>query len=1344
MIKRLKDILLGVAVAALLLPVVAFAARTTIDWVNQSGTTYLQTNFPGGLDLLINGSNRYINFNAVTGSSGYGFRDNGGTLEFKNSGGSWAGFGTGSGAVTSIIAGNNITVSGATGDVTISGLGYPFALSGNATSTKTQFNGGLTAFSTSTIGDGTQVGGLTISGGATTTGNALVQGTLTTSGRATVNGLTVSNVTGSTQCLHVDTNGVVTGTSGDCGVAGAGIQSLTNTYGTQQVGNNQVLATSSPDTNLGMTITSGSNIHTFTPYWIGTLADNRITSSATWNAKVGPSIFTYPTYGGSATSSLLTLSGGFLDTAASSTINGNLLITGNSTTTSATTTNLFSTTASSTNLFASQATIGNAFTINTSGVVTAGTWNGTVIGTSYGGAGTVNGILKANGSGLVSLASNGTDYSLITAKTCNTGDFVSAVIASGTFTCTTPAANGGGGDSFTHTSVFGQTTSATSTLIALTGSPVSLAASSTVRIGTAGNEFIIDSLGHSTSTNATTTNMFSTTASSTNLFGQLINGFGLTSCNGTNALGWSGGSFSCVAVPQGTVTAVSVASANGFAGSSSGGATPALTLTTTITGLLKGNGTAISAATAGIDYLASYDNFPTHTSVFGQTTSGTSTLIALTGSPNSLVASSSVHIGTAGNEFFIDSLGHSTSTNATTTNFFSTTASSTNLFGQLINGFGLTTCTGTNALTWTGGSFTCTAQPQGTVTAVSVASANGFAGSSGGGATPALTLTTSVTGLLKGNGTAISAAALTDFPAQAANTVIANATGVSAVPTAVATSSLGIALSDTTGVLGPTRGGTNQSTYTTGDILYSSNTNTLSKLGIGTGGFVLASSNGIPSWVSTSSITAAPAGANTQLQFNDSSVFAGAATAIWDKVNGYLGLATSTPKATLSVGSTISYSLASTSVWAVAGSYTYTPPANTVYAVVYMWGGGAAGGTSGGGMAAGGGAGAYITGTINSPSTLTFNVAGGGTGGTGFKTGGNGASGGGGGGGSSKFSTLIACGGGGGAPDNASGGGAGASGTSGGAGDSGNSGAGGGGGCNTNGSNGSGTTGGAGGTGGTSATGTNGTGGSANGGAQRGGGGGSSAGASGNGANGTNQGVGGAGSGGAAGGVLGNPGTAGTAGNTTNHDSGGGGGGANVNGGSAGIGASPGAGGGGSGVGSGGNGAPGMVIILSYSATQVAAIQTGNATTSVVITNLGYIGVGTTSPSAAITTSSSGIVAFLVDMVIGVTHYFVEQINSVGHLVTGGPAPTCGTGCTTVVGDDRNMRVVTSSSVSSATVNFANSYTTTPVCIASEESAGVIVADASSTPTTVVLEFASALTSIRIAVHCEISSNFTY
>ncbi|MCH9834614.1 hypothetical protein K0U83_03085 [bacterium] len=52
------------------------------------------------------------------------------------------------------------------------------------------------------------------------------------------------------------------------------------------------------------------------------------------------------------------------------------------------------------------------------------------------------------------------------------------------------------------------------------------------------------------------------------------------------------------------LTSVAVTSANGFAGTSSGGTTPSLTLTTSITGLLKGNGTAMSAATAGTDYSA--------------------------------------------------------------------------------------------------------------------------------------------------------------------------------------------------------------------------------------------------------------------------------------------------------------------------------------------------------------------------------------------------------------------------------------------------------------------------------------------------------------------------------------------------------------------------------------------------------------------------------------------------------------------------------------------------------------------------------------------------------------------
>jgi hypothetical protein len=56
---------------------------------------------------------------------------------------------------------------------------------------------------------------------------------------------------------------------------------------------------------------------------------------------------------------------------------------------------------------------------------------------------------------------------------------------------------------------------------------------------------------------------------------------------------------------SGTVTSVSIVSANGLAGTvATATSTPAITLSTSITGVLKGNGTALSAATAGTDYVA--------------------------------------------------------------------------------------------------------------------------------------------------------------------------------------------------------------------------------------------------------------------------------------------------------------------------------------------------------------------------------------------------------------------------------------------------------------------------------------------------------------------------------------------------------------------------------------------------------------------------------------------------------------------------------------------------------------------------------------------------------------------
>ena len=77
------------------------------------------------------------------------------------------------------------------------------------------------------------------------------------------------------------------------------------------------------------------------------------------------------------------------------------------------------------------------------------------------------------------------------------------------------------------------------------------------------------------------------------------------------------------------------------------------------------------------------------------------------------------------------------------------------------------------------------------------------------------------------------------------------------------------------GTLPAAAGGTSQSTYATGDILYASATNTLSKLTAGTNGYVLTLSSGVPIWAAASGGGGTPGGSSGQLQYNNSSAFGG-------------------------------------------------------------------------------------------------------------------------------------------------------------------------------------------------------------------------------------------------------------------------------------------------------------------------------------------------------------------------------------------------------------------------------------------------------------------------------------
>jgi len=94
---------------------------------------------------------------------------------------------------------------------------------------------------------------------------------------------------------------------------------------------------------------------------------------------------------------------------------------------------------------------------------------------------------------------------------------------------------------------------------------------------------------------------------------------------------------------SGTVTSASVVSANGFAGTvATATTTPAITLSTSITGVIKGNGTAISAATAGTDYVT-----PTGTETLTNKTLTSPTLTTpVLGTPSSGTLSSCTVDGT--------------------------------------------------------------------------------------------------------------------------------------------------------------------------------------------------------------------------------------------------------------------------------------------------------------------------------------------------------------------------------------------------------------------------------------------------------------------------------------------------------------------------------------------------------------------------------------------------------------------------------------------------------------------------------------------------------------------------
>ena len=348
-------------------------------------------------------------------------------------------------------------------------------------------------------------------------------------------------------------------------------------------------------------------------------------------------------------------------------------------------------------------------------------------------------------------------------------------------------------------------------------------------------------------------------------------------------LEWTGTAFAWAAPLAGTVTTASVVAANGFAGTvTNPTTTPAITLTTSVNGLVIGNGSAISAAVAsditgllganpvtvstnlngGLAGSLPYQSGPNTTAFLGIGTPGQVLKVSAGNLPTwgSPAAAAVLTIGTG-----LDGTSYDTSSAVTIK--LADTAVSPGTYGTAIS------------------IPRITVDQQGRLTAVTTNSTIGVSYQGVWNAatnTPILANGTGtqgqyyVTNVAGTNGLGTFAigdwivynGATWDKVDNSQTTSVANfsITGIPAGRYLIGggsspiTGQVGVPASDITGgAIAVANGGTGLATYTTGDTLYASAATTLSTLAIGAVGYIMTSTGTAPQWVNSNTLTVAKA-----------------------------------------------------------------------------------------------------------------------------------------------------------------------------------------------------------------------------------------------------------------------------------------------------------------------------------------------------------------------------------------------------------------------------------------------------------------------------------------------------
>jgi hypothetical protein len=249
-----------------------------------------------------------------------------------------------------------------------------------------------------------------------------IAGAKTFSSDLTVNGLKVGRGAGQISTnTTVGNDALITNATGT-GNTAIGASALKASTGVENtaVGYNALVGNTSGSNNVGIGVVAGAN-NTTGGYniSIGNQAMQQNTSGST-NIAVGAGTIDFMTsgnyntvlggfagryYGSGMSNNTTTMSNSILigyDTRPKLNSGSNEIVIGNSTIGNGSNTVTIGTSSNTKTYLTGD--------LSLSGTITSGTWSGTVIGSNVGGAGVVSGLMKANGTGVVSAAVAGTDY----------------------------------------------------------------------------------------------------------------------------------------------------------------------------------------------------------------------------------------------------------------------------------------------------------------------------------------------------------------------------------------------------------------------------------------------------------------------------------------------------------------------------------------------------------------------------------------------------------------------------------------------------------------------------------------------------------------------------------------------------------------------------------------------------------------------------------------------------------------------------------------------------------------------------------------------------------------------